>query len=60
MEDQNMADSKGTLETLQTLIQTCRNGQNGYMHAAAKAKDSELKAFFDEQRRGRTRALRWN
>ena len=50
-----MADSKGTLETLQTLIQTCRNGQNGYMHAAGKAKDSELKAFFDEQSRERGR-----
>ena len=50
-----MADSKGTFETLQSLIQICRNGQTGYMHAAAKTKDPELKSFFDEQSRERTR-----
>lgn len=50
-----MADSKGTFETLQSLIQTCRNGQTGYMHAAAKTKDPELKSFFDEQSRERSR-----
>jgi len=55
MEDQNMADSKGSLETLNNLIQTCRNGQTGYLHAATKIKDPQLKAFFDEQSRERAR-----
>jgi uncharacterized protein (TIGR02284 family) len=50
-----MADSKGTFETLQSLIQTCRNGETGYMHAAAKTKDPELKSFFDQQSRERSR-----
>lgn len=50
-----MADSKGTFESLQNLIETCRNGQNGYLHAAAKVKDPALKSFFEEQSRERGR-----
>lgn len=50
-----MADSKGTLKTLNNLIKTCRNGQTGYLHAAAKTKDAQLKVFFDEQSRERGR-----
>jgi len=50
-----MADSKGTFETLQNLIETCRNGQNGYLHAAAKVEDPELKSFFEAQSRERGR-----
>lgn len=50
-----MADSKGTLETLLSLIETCRNGQNGYLHAATKAKDPALKSLFEEQSRERGR-----
>lgn len=50
-----MADSKGTFETLLNLIETCRNGQSGYLHAAAKITDSALKTFFEEQSRERAR-----
>jgi uncharacterized protein (TIGR02284 family) len=49
MEDRNMADSKGTFDTLLNLIETCRNGQTGYLHAAAKIKDPVLKSFFEGQ-----------
>ena len=50
-----MADNKGTLNVVQDLIVTCRNGQNGYTHAAAKVKSADLKSFFLEQSRERGR-----
>lgn len=50
-----MADSKGSFEGLLNLIQTCRDGQSGYLHAAANVKDPALKTFFEEQSRERAR-----
>ena len=50
-----MAESKGTFQTLQNLIATCRNGQTGYLHAAAKVKNPELKKFFEAQSNERGR-----
>ena len=47
-----------TKEILQTLIETCRDGETGYLHAASVARDSELKSYFQQQslERARSRA----
>jgi len=34
-----MADQEKTLETLHELIETCRDGETGYIHAAAMVND---------------------
>ena len=44
-----------TKEILQTLIETCRDGETGYLHAASVARDSELKSYFQQQSLERTR-----
>ena len=44
-----------TKEILQTLIETCRDGETGYLHAASVARDSELKGYFQQQSLERTR-----
>lgn len=38
-----------TRDILQTLIETCRDGETGYLHAAGVADDSELKRYFQQQ-----------
>src|SRR6185312_14665156 len=45
-------------DILQTLIETCRDGETGYLHAASVADDSELKNYFQQQslERGQFRA----
>jgi len=44
-----------TRDMLQTLIETCRDGETGYLHAASVAHDSELKNYFQEQSLERAR-----
>ena len=44
-----------TKEILQTLIETCRDGETGYLHAASVARDSELKSYFQQQSLERAR-----
>jgi len=44
-----MAENRNTYDVIQDLIETCRDGQQGYLHAAAHVKDTELKSFFQEQ-----------
>jgi len=34
---------------LQRLIETCRDGETGYLHAASLARDSELKSYCQQQ-----------
>ncbi len=38
-----------SLGVVKDLIETCRDGQNGYLHAASQVENAELKNFFDEQ-----------
>ncbi len=38
-----------TIKLLQELIDTCRDGQNGYRDAADHVTDSHLREFFNEQ-----------
>ncbi len=54
-----MADSSSndTLNILHDLIETCRDGETGYTHAAGIVKNPSLKAFFDEQGLERGRFL---
>jgi uncharacterized protein (TIGR02284 family) len=42
-------------DVLQKLIETCRDGETGYLHAASVADDSELKNYFQQQSRERAR-----
>lgn len=37
------------IDTLKNLIEVCRDGQNGYLHAAGHINDPELKSYFNEQ-----------
>ena len=40
---------------LQNLIETCRDGETGYLHAAGLADDSQLKSYFQQQSLERAR-----
>jgi uncharacterized protein (TIGR02284 family) len=42
-------------DILQTLIETCRDGETGYLHAASLARDSQLKSYFQQQSLERAR-----
>jgi uncharacterized protein (TIGR02284 family) len=42
-------------DILQKLIETCRDGETGYLHAAGLARDSELKSYFQQQSLERAR-----
>src|SRR5947209_11785296 len=48
-----MADD--TLDLIKDLIQTCKDGETGYVHAAGVATDPQLKAYFNEQSLERAR-----
>jgi len=50
-----MADQKDVQNILQELIETCRDGQNGYRDAAEHTKDAEIRSFFLEQSLERAR-----
>jgi uncharacterized protein (TIGR02284 family) len=41
-------DRDDVVDTLEKLIETCRDGQNGFRDSAEHVKDLELKAFFNE------------
>jgi uncharacterized protein (TIGR02284 family) len=53
-----MADANSTLDILQELIETCRDGETGYAHAAGIAANPELKAYFTERSQERHRFLK--
>jgi uncharacterized protein (TIGR02284 family) len=38
-----------TIDVIETLIETCRDGQEGYRDAAEHTKNAELKEFFNRQ-----------
>ncbi|HXU14235.1 MAG TPA: PA2169 family four-helix-bundle protein [Terriglobales bacterium] len=44
-----------TRDMLEKLIETCRDGETGYLHAASVAEDSELKGYFQQQSLERAR-----
>ncbi|HYE25476.1 MAG TPA: PA2169 family four-helix-bundle protein [Clostridia bacterium] len=44
-----MANNESTINVLQKLIETCRDGQNGYREAAENVDDHQLRQFFNEQ-----------
>jgi uncharacterized protein (TIGR02284 family) len=48
-----MADE--TLDLINDLIQTCKDGETGYIHAAGVATDPQLKEYFSEQSLERAR-----
>ena len=48
-----MADD--TLDLIKDLIETCKDGETGYVHAAGVATDPQLKAYFTEQSLERAR-----
>ena len=42
-------------DILERLIETCRDGETGYLHAASVVSDSELKGYFQQQSLERAR-----
>lgn len=52
-----MAENK-TVDILQELIETCRDGENGFRESAEKLSDSQIKNFFIEQSGERARFAR--
>jgi uncharacterized protein (TIGR02284 family) len=53
-----MADRAEILDLLHELIQTCKDGETGYAHAAAIATDPKLKDYFSEESLERARLVR--
>ena len=43
-----MADNDKVIDVLEKLIETCKDGQNGFRDAAEHAKDSSIKKLFSE------------
>jgi len=50
-----MANQDDARNVIQDLIETLRDGQNGYREAAEHIKDSEIRSFFQEQSLERAR-----
>jgi len=50
-------DNKKTIGTLNDLIQTCRDGQEGFQEAAENATSPDLKTFFREKGQERARCV---
>jgi uncharacterized protein (TIGR02284 family) len=50
-----MPATNESLNIIKDLIETCRDGQNGYLHAASQVESPELKNYFDEQSLERAR-----
>ena len=44
-----MANNESTIKTLQNLVDTSRDGQNGYRDAADHVTDTNLRHFFNEK-----------
>jgi uncharacterized protein (TIGR02284 family) len=53
-----MSGTQHTIEVLENLITVCRDGEKGYLHAAAHVEDASLQAFFREQSLERARFAR--
>jgi uncharacterized protein (TIGR02284 family) len=47
--------AKGTIEVIEMLIETCRDGQAGYLDAADHARNGALRDFFQRQSMERSR-----
>ncbi len=53
-----MAENKSdTLSIIRDLVEACRDGATGYLHAAGVAKDARLKSYFEQQSLERNRML---
>ena len=52
-----MAELSKTLDVVQELIETCRDGETGYAHAASVVSDPELKSYFTQQSQERHRLI---
>ena len=50
-------DNDKVVSTLNNLIETCRDGQNGFKEAAENAKNPDLKAFFSQVSLERARCV---
>ncbi len=50
-----MADTEKVIDLLHKLVDTCRDGENGYSDAAEHISDSELRAYFNDQSLERAR-----
>ncbi len=48
-------DENNAISVVENLIETCKDGQKGYQDAAAHAKRSDLKTYFNEQSLERAR-----
>ena len=48
-------DENNAISVVESLIETCKDGQKGYQDAAAHAKRSDLKTYFNEQSLERAR-----
>jgi uncharacterized protein (TIGR02284 family) len=48
-------DENNPISVVENLIETCKDGQKGYQDAAAHAKRSDLKTYFNEQSLERAR-----
>lgn len=53
-----MADRTEILELLHELIQTCKDGETGYAHAAGSVTDPTLKTYFSDESLERARLVR--
>ena len=53
-----MSGTQHTIDVLENLITICRDGEKGYLHAAAHVEDPSLQAFFREQSLERARFAR--
>jgi uncharacterized protein (TIGR02284 family) len=42
-------ENERVIDVLEDLVETCRDGQNGYREAAEHIKDPELRSFFNDQ-----------
>ena len=45
--------TEDTLNLIKELVETCKDGETGYAHAAGVATDPQLKAYFSEQSPGK-------
>jgi uncharacterized protein (TIGR02284 family) len=50
-------DNKQTIGILNDLIETCRDGQEGFKEAAENSKSPDLKTFFNERSQERARCV---
>ena len=52
-----MAETREILDVIHNLIETCRDGEDGYLHAASLVTDPGTQAYFKEQSLERARFL---